>query len=958
MGEQEGRYKGMTTAYHSQYWAHALTLRGATGTIEALSRSIAGARVDLNPHQVDAALFAIRSPLTKGVILADEVGLGKTIEAGIVIAQRWAERKRRILVIVPATLRKQWQQELETKFYLPTRILDSQAFNSIQEDGIVNPFDSQDKLVICSYHFASTKSPEVSRVPWDLVVIDEAHRLRNVYKKSSKLARSIADAVGHSPKLLLTATPLQNSLMELYGLASVIDVHLFGDAASFRDQFARATDEGERNSDLRSRLQPVCIRTLRKQVVEYIPFTRRVPITQDFLPSDAEQELYVAISEYLQRKQLFALPASQRTLITLVLRKLLASSTFAIADTLERLASRLESLSHAQEGLFDDNDIEGLDELEDELEEEQEETGETSSEPPPSFDPAKLKAEIADLRRFVERARRISANAKGDALIPALKTAFEKAQALGAERKAVIFTESRRTQQYLFDLLTRSGCEGQIVMMNGSNSDPQSKVIYQAWRSRHSDEDGVTGSRAVNIKAAIVEHFQERAAIFIATEAAAEGVNLQFCSLVVNYDLPWNPQRIEQRIGRCHRYGQKHDVVVVNFLNRRNEADQRVFEILSEKFRLFDGVFGASDEVLGALESGVDIERRIALVYQTCRNTEEIKTAFDKLQSELDEQIQARMAQTRVVLLENFDEDVSARLRVHRDKTLESLGERERWLLELTRTELNGHAKFEPERPRFQYTGPHARQGGYHFDWKEAEKNGDTFYRQDHPLAARVIQEAIARNLPSASLRMDYAGHGQVVSILKPYVGASGWLEFSKLTVQSFDTEEFLIFAARADDGRTFDDETCRKLMLLPAVQEGPAKDAEPDLSALREAEVKTRLQQVEERNGRFFDEEVLKLDRWSDDLKQGLEREIKELDRQIREARKTSALAASLKDKLEAQKTLKSLEGERNRKRRELFDAQDTIDGQRDELIKRIEGQLHQTHAVKTIFLFRWRLG
>jgi ERCC4-related helicase len=948
----------MTTAYHSQYWAHALTLRGATGTIEALSRSIAGARVDLNPHQVDAALFAIRSPLTKGVILADEVGLGKTIEAGIVIAQRWAERKRRILVIVPATLRKQWQQELETKFYLPTRILDSQAFNSIQEDGIVNPFDSQDKLVICSYHFASAKSPEVSRVPWDLVVIDEAHRLRNVYKKSSKLARSVADAVGHSPKLLLTATPLQNSLMELYGLASVIDVHLFGDAASFRDQFARATDEGERNSDLRSRLQPVCIRTLRKQVVEYIPFTRRVPITQDFLPSDAEQELYEAISEYLQREQLFALPASQRTLITLVLRKLLASSTFAIAETLERLASRLESRSNTQAGLFDDNDIEGLDELEDELEEEPEETGETSAEPSPSFDPAKLKTELADLRRFVERARRISTNAKGDALIPALKTAFEKAQALGAERKAVIFTESRRTQQYLFDLLTRSGYEGQVVMMNGSNSDPQSKVIYQAWRSRYSDEEGMTGSRAVNIKAAIVEHFQERASIFIATEAAAEGVNLQFCSLVVNYDLPWNPQRIEQRIGRCHRYGQKHDVVVVNFLNRRNEADQRVFEILSEKFRLFDGVFGASDEVLGALESGVDIERRIALVYQTCRNTEEIKTAFDKLQSELDEQIQARMAQTRVLLLENFDEDVSARLRVHRDKTLESLGERERWLLELTRTELNGHAKFEPERPRFQYTGPHAREGWYHFDWKEAEKNGDTFYRQDHPLAARVIQEAIARNLSSASLRMDYEGHGQVISVLKPLLGRSGWLELSKLTVESLDVEEFLVFAAQTDDGITLDDETCRKLMLLPAAIEGAVAGSILDLSSVRQTEVQSRMKHVEERNGRFFDEEVLKLDCWSDDLKQGLEREIKELDRQIREARKTSALAALLKDKLEAQKTLKLLEGERNRKRRELFDAQDAIDGQRDELIKRIEGQLRQRHAVKPVFCFRWRLA
>ena len=909
---------------------------------------------------MDAALFAIRSPLTRGVILADEVGLGKTIEAGIVISQRWAERKRRILVIVPATLRKQWQQELETKFYLPTQVLDSRTFSALVEEGVTNPFDSPDRLVICSYHFASAKANEIHGVPWDLAIIDEAHRLRNVYKKASKLARNIADAVGKSPKLLLTATPLQNSLMELYGLASVIDDHLFGDAISFRDRFVRAMDERERNVELRTRLQPICARTLRKQVVEYIPFTRRIPITQDFLSSDEEHELYEAISDYLQREQLIALPAGQRTLITLVLRKLLSSSTFAIAATLERLAMRLEAMSTNPESLLDDEDLEGVEELQDELQEQkeaEESEGEKPTEEPQHVDPERLKAEITDLRRFVEQAKRISVNAKGEALIPALKIAFDKAQELGAQRKAVLFTESRRTQQYLFDLLSRSGYEGKLVMMNGSNNDPQSKAIYETWRARQEKKDGLTGSRAVDMKAAIVEHFRDHATIFIATEAAAEGVNLQFSSLVVNYDLPWNPQRIEQRIGRCHRYGQKHDVVVVNFLNRRNEADQRVFEILSEKFRLFDGVFGASDEVLGALESGVDIERRIAQAYQTCRNTDEIRTAFDRLQTELDEQIQARMAQTRQTLLENFDEDVSARLRVHRDRTLESLGERERWLLELTRTELDGHAQFEPARPRFQYSGSHARQGWYNLDWKEAEKNGDTFYRQDHPLASYVIQQAIVRELPTATLRLNYAGYGQVVSVLKPYVAASGWLELSKLTVESLDIEEFLLFAARADDGRTLDDETCRKLMLLPAVDEGPGKDAAPDLSFLREAEMKSRLKQVEERNGRFFDEEVLKLDGWSDDLKQGLEREIKDLDRQIREFRKTSAMAAALKDKLEAQKGLKSLETERNRKRRELFDAQDAIDAQRDELIKQIEGQLRQRHTLKPMFTFRWRL-
>jgi adenine-specific DNA-methyltransferase len=947
----------MSTAFHSKYWAHELMLRGATGSIESLSRSIAGARVDLNPHQVDAALFALRSPLTKGVVLADEVGLGKTIEAGIVIAQKWAERRRRILVIVPATLRKQWQQELESKFFLPTRILDSKVFNDLAANGNPSPFGTGDRLVICSYHFASARAQEIGHIPWDLVVIDEAHRLRNVFRKSSKLARNIVDAVAQAPKLLVTATPLQNSLMELYGLASVIDEHIFGDAASFRDQFVRAVDERARNADLRNRLSQVCIRTLRKQVVEYIPFTRRVPLTQDFLPNDEEQALYERISAYLQREGLIALPASQRTLITLVLRKLLASSTFAIANTLDRLVRRLENLSAQQDGLLDDEDLECLDELQDEMEEQDAESETDAAHDELPVDPEKLKAELADLRSFAELARRISVNAKGEALVPALKVAFEKAEQLGAQRKAVVFTESRRTQQYLFDLLSARGYKDQLVMINGSNNDPHSRTIYEQWRERHAGQETVTGSRPVDMKAAIVEEFQDRAAILIATEAAAEGVNLQFCSLVVNFDLPWNPQRIEQRIGRCHRYGQKHDVVVVNFLNRRNEADQRVLELLSEKFKLFDGVFGASDEVLGALESGVDIERRIAQVYQTCRNADEIKAAFDRLQAELDEQIQARMAQTREVLLENFDADVSARLRVNRDKTLETLSNRERCLLELTRTELDGEARFEADRPRFHYTGERATRGWYHLDWKEAEKNGDTFYRQDHPLAAHIIEQSLSRKLPPATLVLDYGAHRQVVSVLKPLVGSSGWLELSKLMVETLDTEEFLIFAGQTDSEQRLDEDICRKLMLLPATSENQSPGPAPDLSGIGQAEMQGKIKQVEERNGKFFDEEVVKLDRWSDDLKEGLEREIKDLDKQIREARRGAVLAGSLHDKLEAQKSLKALETARNRKRRELFDAQDAIDAQRDDLIGGIEKQLHQRHTLIPLFAFRWRL-
>lgn len=954
------------TPYHCQYWASLLTLKGAGGSIENLTRSISNARVDLNPHQVNAALFALRSPLSKGAILADEVGLGKTIEAGIVLAQRWAERKRRILLIVPATLRKQWQQELDEKFYLPSVVLDGPAFNKMRKTGNPNPFMQSDTIVICSYHFVSGKADLVQSVPWDLVVIDEAHRLRNVYKPQVGMARRITDAIAPAHKLLLTATPLQNSLMELYGLVSVIDEHVFGDAASFRDQFVRAASDTGRNQTLRSRLNPICIRTLRKQVVEYVSYTRRIPITQDFTPSDEEHSLYESVSAFLQRESLVSLPVNQRHLITLVLRKLLASSTFAIAGTLRRLVDRLQKLQQElqdqddESALIEESDFDAIGELKEEWNSEAENDAPTSGQPPEqtnAVDPKLLAEELDELLEFSNLADRITINAKGEALIPALDTALSRATAIGAQRKAVVFTESRRTQDYLFDLLSRNGYGDQTVLMNGSNDDPLSKQIYLGWLKRHKGQEYVSGSKPVDIKAAIVEEFKDRATIMIATEAAAEGINLQFCSLVVNFDLPWNPQRIEQRIGRCHRYGQKHDVVVVNFLNRRNQADERVFELLSEKFTLFDGVFGVSDQVLGALESGVDIERRIALVYQTCRTPEQIAQAFDQLQADLDDQIQARMEDTREVLLENFDEDVAARLKVHRDKTLESLSEREQWLLNLTRSELNGEASFEQSEPRFRYTGNQTRPGFYHFDWKKAQANGDTFYREGHELARTLIDRALERKLPPVSLTLKYSEYRGVISLLEPLIDRSGWFELSMLRIQSLEAEEFLLLTGVTDEGVILDSETCEKLLLVPACPKNAAAASSPDFSAHREAEMTKRVKEVEQRNVQHFDEEVLKLDNWSDDLKQGLELEIKELDKVIREARKVAALASSLADKLAAQKHIKTLEHTRKERRKRLYEAQDEIDERRDELIEQIEGQLRQQISVTPLFSFHWTL-
>jgi len=949
---QEENDSSLSSHYHSQYLALLLTAHGTSGTVDRLARSIAGARLDLNPHQVDAALFALRSPLSKGVILADEVGLGKTIEAGLVIAQRWAERRRRILIIVPAILRNQWKQELEQKFFLPSILLDSRSVADLENNG-ESAFVAAEQVLVCSYHFAAAWADEIRHVPWDLVVLDEAHRMRNVRKPGNRIASAIAEATQSAPKLLLTATPLQNSLLELHGLVSLIDEQVFGDDSVFRDGFVRANNEQVRNQLLRERLRPLCMRTLRKQVTEYVPFTRRIPITQDFFPSDAEQRLYDRVSGYLQREHLLALPKAQRALVTLVLRKLLASSTFAIGGTLRKIADRLEQESGAS-GWLEGLDLDGVDELAEELEEALPEAGSTDAAPSPEA----ILAEIAELRGFATLAEAIQANAKGDALVPALNVAFERAASLGAPRKAVVFTESRRTQDYLFEMLQHRGFAGQVVLLNGQNADPESRRIYQSWR-----ENRPAGAeelpRSVGMKTAIVEHFRDSASVLIATETAGEGVNLQFCSLVVNFDLPWNPQRVEQRIGRCHRYGQAHDVVVVNFMNRRNAADQRVFELLRDKFRLFDGVFGASDEVLGALESGVDIERRIAAVYQTCRTAEEITAGFDRLQAELDADIQSRMRETRQALLEHFDEDVTERLRVHRDRTLESLGQRERWLLELTRTELGQAARFDPERPRFTLTSspvPEALPGAYHLDWKEAERLGEVFYRQDHPLASHLLETALHRPLPAATLVLDYARHGAVVRALEAFRGRTGWLAVARLSVESVDTSEFVLLAGGVDGGSALDSEQCQKLLTLPARVEPLAAPLPDPLPFLEEAAA-TRLRDVEQRNAEVFDAEVGKLDRWSSDLKEGLELEIKELELRIREAARAAALTQTLAEKVAAQRSRKELESERTRKRRELYEAQDAIDRQRDGLIEKMERQLACKHRIEASFIARWNL-
>lgn len=969
------------TKYHAKYFAYELTRQLPSNDIGKLTASLQDAQVDLNPHQVEAALFAFKSPLSKGAVLADEVGLGKTIEAGIILSQQWAERKRKLLIICPSNLRKQWNRELADKFYLPSVILEAKSFNSQIREGNLNPFNQEYNIIICSYHFAKNKAPYLKHIDWDLVIIDEAHRLRNVYKSSNKIGNSIKDALDHCKKVLLTATPLQNSILELYGLVSLIDPFIFGDLKSFKSQFSRNVDE-ENFDDLRNRLLPICKRTLRRQVLEYIKYTERKPIVQEYFPNEDETTLYNWVTDYLQRERLYALPFSQRQLMTLILRKLLASSTFAIYGTLDALVKRLEGIINKYQSQDDANvlalDFETYDEIQDEWENEEEdeneEEGNNNIEVSFSDDEIEeMRKEKGDLEKFRALAQKIKKNSKAEQLFTALEKGFKALESLGANQKALIFTESRRTQDFICGLLEKGGYVGKVIKFNGSNSDDKSGSVYKAYLKKYQGTDVITGSLTADKRAAIVDYFKEEATIMVATEAAAEGINLQFCSLVINFDLPWNPQRIEQRIGRCHRYGQKYDVVVINFLNKSNAADQRVYELLDQKFRLFDGVFGASDEVLGSIGNGVDFEKRIANIYQQCRTTDEIQIAFDELQQELRPDISERVQKTRKVLLENFDEEVRDKLRNNLLQSTEYLNRFEERLWATTKYFLNSSAQFDDDNFTFTlqknpFPDLLIHKGPYMIlKPKKGQRKSDidvpddtNIYRVGHKLAKEILGACKQLDTTPTELTFDYSNTPTKVTTIEKYIGQSGWLQVSHLEINSFEFEDFLITACFTDSGETIDNETAQRFFSIQAIKGQTIykpDDVKTSLEEVLFSEMQNVISNNANRNKDFFDTEMDKLDQWADDMKLSLDKEIKDLDAEIKLRKSEAKKMLNLEAKVKAQRGIKDLEKKRSEKRQTLYEAQDTIDDRKEILLNEIERRLKQNIKTTELFTIKWTI-
>lgn len=935
------------------------------------------ARIDPNPHQIDAVIFALRRLREGGCILADEVGLGKTIEAGLVIAQRRAEGAERILLIVPKSLIGQWQNELLQLFGIQAR----------EDPTFLGP-----GVYVLGREFAGGErgaAPLAAAPPFDLVVIDEAHEIfaglhkrygrDGIYDEASDeavMAHRVRGFLRDTPVLLLTATPIQNSLVELWGLVQYVEPTgtLLGDINTFRRVFC---DEDDRTlvpgqeHELQRRLALVLQRTLRRQAQEFLdrPFTQRRCRLYEYAMSPGERALYDDVTEYLLEPSLFAFSGRQRRLLLIGFHRRMASSIPALAASLENVASRLRRLAAGQRA--DSLVAAMLRDLEDE-----EELGELSEEDPsPPSDRAGLPEELARVEELLARARSLPVDAKARSFKEAIRVILALGRDGRGSGKAVVFTESITTQEYLRTLLLDAGLEDEeITLFRGVNDHARASQALARWQEEEGARlaPGTRPGRDVAVRLALVHEFRTRSKVLVCTEAGAKGLNLQFCDTVINYDLPWNPQRIEQRIGRCHRYGQQWDVTVVNFINRDNEGQSLTFEILSQKLDLFGKVLDASDTVLheprgeapeiAVSALAVELESDLRSIYSRSRTVEEITREIAALRDKVAERREAyerEYRRTSQMIVSRFDEEVRKVFRRLREELPAALVQLDRDVADLVAGYLADSAiefRRAEEGPRFVFEitsepGLPAELGsGKRF------AVGDTRGLRDaealnlmHPLVQAAIEEA--RRWPGGSvvLRLPFGAPADLAAL----VGKAGVLEAVLVDYGGFEPVQRLI-AAAVVEGAPVDPSLAARISRLPAADGPPgAVPADPPWleDALDEA-VFLDQQNVEQGEQAHFEKALGQLERYVEDKILLNRRELTGLIEKLRAARtrRDQVVGATDRQRIEA-------EIDRLASRQEEAEERiNALESREDEVYRRWRDHYHKLRyqAPKVIRLFR----
>jgi SNF2 family DNA or RNA helicase len=481
------------------------------------------------PHQLEVARQVVENMHGKA-ILADEVGLGKTIEAGLILKEYMIRGLvKKVLILVPASLVTQWASELNTKFFIPA-VTQRKSYVWDQCDVVVSSIDT------------AKRSPHreiIYEQDYDLIIIDEAHKLKNNKTKNYEFVQNLKKKFC----LLLTATPIQNRIEEIFNLVSLLKPGHLGNESAFFEKYKRDSRSIHDDEHLRELVNKVMIRNRRADTG--IEWTKRHVETIPIEFSKEERELYDAVTDL--RSDGNWVNSSQFSVMTL--QREACSSREAVFYTLRNMLEKQESPS---------------------------------------------KAFQEQIQYLVSKVEAVKTNSKAEKALELIQQINDK---------VIIFTEYRATQMYLQWFLKQHGITS--VPFRGGF-----KRGKKDWMR---------------------ELFQKQAQVLIATEAGGEGINLQFCNHIINFDLPWNPMRLEQRIGRIHRLGQEKDVNIYNFATK-DTVEEHILKLLYEKIHLFEKVIGDLDDILTKLEFG-NIEDHLIEIFGRSTSEGEMRIKMENLSS-------------------------------------------------------------------------------------------------------------------------------------------------------------------------------------------------------------------------------------------------------------------------------------------------------------------------------------
>lgn len=885
------------------YFKEYITLKNTGDVVARIGSSLYESKISLNPHQINAALMFLKNPKKQGMIFADEVGLGKTIEAGLIISQYWYEKKNRILIMCPASLIKQWNEELFEKFHLESNIIDSKCIKD-------NDFKWGNNIYICSINTIYLNKEKFVSV-FDLIVIDEAHKLRNVYKDKGLMAPAIKDVFRGQKKLLLSATPFQNNLLELYGLVSLIDENIFPDLKVFKAKYINGFESNR--SELRSLLKNYLVRTLRRDVTQYINYTKRNVLLKRYSSTFEENEIYKLISNLMYSDNFSELYSSgQNQLLIILLQKLLSSSIYAVTSTLNKM---MDNISNSIE--IEDIDSEKNINIKLDLSSEKK---------------IKLRSNIENTLSYIAQ---VHTDSKYKCLKDTIVELFDNMRNQPERNnKILIFTESKQTQKYLYQKLTND-LENSILLFNGDNSGEQTAELYQKWLEKNNINQG---TRSVNLRRATIDAFQNDYDILIATDVAAEGLNIQFCSNVINYDLPWNPQKIEQRIGRCHRYGQKNDVIVVNLLNDSSKIDKRIYELLSFKLGIFEETFGSSDAILNNSNVSDNIEQTIRDIYRRCRNYTEIEQEFEKIQEQFRDEIEEALKISENKLDEFFDAEVSKVFDLQFIEAKQVVDEIEEVFYLLIKSVLKP-TDFDDKEYAFTFNESKYSVAKNNLNYE--------FCYLSSELGQHVLGQTDELKINyNSSVEFNYSNSKKKIGFLDNHIGKRGKLSISKIVYNSFELNEALVLTGQFSDGTSIPSDICHKILKLESYDR-LSLNLDIDIKNRHNEDIAYALQQIEKHNTQIFSEELRYIDNWADSMIEKIQLEVAELRQERKQYQLDYFYATNINEKSDIQEKISKISRKINRKWIELASGEDEIELKRTQMINNLK--LEKNKSVNT---------